>query len=81
MKKPPRLEINDKDDTFELGSFIDPFLGLKLENDIYLSESWIEHSKNESKTFNDFLKLELLGKGYYASVYKVYHRPSKRLMV
>lgn len=80
MRKPPRLEIK-ADDAYELESFIDPFLGLRLENHMYLSESWEGRSKNESKEFNEFLKLELLGKGYYASVYKVYHRPSKKLMV
>lgn len=80
MRKPPRLEIKDSDDLFELSSFIDPLLGLKLDHDIYLSQVWIGTSKSESKKFDDFRKSDWLGKGFYASVYKVYHKPSKKNM-
>ena len=64
----------------ELSSLIDPFLGLKL-NGTFLSETWYGNSKSETKSFHEFLKLEILGKGNYASVYKVYHRPTRQSMV
>jgi hypothetical protein len=81
MRKPLQLEIKDSDDSIELSSFIDPLLGLKLDADIYLSEVWNVRSKDKGKRFDEFRKLERVGKGHYASVFKVYHTPTMKIMV
>jgi hypothetical protein len=81
MRKPLRLEIKESNHSIELSSFIDPLLGLKLDADIYLSEVWIGRSKNKRKNFDEFRKLERVGKGHYASVFKVYHTPTMKIMV
>ena len=87
MRRPQGLVIKEDSETcnkvassIELSSFIDPSLGLRIDQDTFLSDRW-EGKKGAEKQLNEFLKLDFLGKGCYASVYKVYHRPTNQLMV